>query len=250
MNIQPAEQRVPLNPDVPAMLDVVSIFYTIQGEGPFAGRPAVFIRLAGCNLQCPGCDTNYTEGRRMIMPADIDFADLGISPGAFPLLVVITGGEPFRQPEALVELIDCLLHNDCIVQIETNGTLGVPELWFHRLEHMTTMGALTVVCSPKAGKVHPTIQELVHCGLSAYKYVLHADSVSPVDGLPLRALDHPAPRQGVARPDGAQPHEVYLQPYDSGDPVENARHLEAVKRSCMTYGYRLCLQQHKILNME
>ena len=46
-------------------LQVNSIFYTIQGEGPFAGRPAIFIRLAGCNLQCPGCDTEYTKRQTM-----------------------------------------------------------------------------------------------------------------------------------------------------------------------------------------
>ena len=40
--------------------DVHSIFPTIQGEGPFVGQPAIFIRLAGCNLQCPACDTDYT----------------------------------------------------------------------------------------------------------------------------------------------------------------------------------------------
>ena len=42
-------------------LDVHSIFHTIQGEGPYCGHPAVFIRLAGCNLQCPGCDTGRSD---------------------------------------------------------------------------------------------------------------------------------------------------------------------------------------------
>src|SRR3954467_9071958 len=44
-------------------LSIHSIFYTLQGEGPYSGCPAVFMRLAGCNLQCPGCDTDYTSGQ-------------------------------------------------------------------------------------------------------------------------------------------------------------------------------------------
>ena len=58
-------------------LEVVDLWQTIQGEGPFAGMRAIFIRLAGCNLQCPFCDTDYTSKRetlevRMIYQKAID----------------------------------------------------------------------------------------------------------------------------------------------------------------------------------
>jgi len=49
-----------------SILDFHSMFFTIQGEGPFAGHRSIFVRLAGCNLQCPGCDTEYTQGRSVV----------------------------------------------------------------------------------------------------------------------------------------------------------------------------------------
>ena len=61
-NTQPAEKQVKSSG---LILAINSIFYTIQGEGPFAGSPAVFVRLAGCNLQCPMCDTEYTSRQQM-----------------------------------------------------------------------------------------------------------------------------------------------------------------------------------------
>ena len=78
------------------LLKVHSIFMTIQGEGPFSGHPAVFIRLAGCNLACPFCDTEYTENAVTMTIPEIRKAVRNahtVNKG----LVVITGGEPFRQ---------------------------------------------------------------------------------------------------------------------------------------------------------
>jgi 7-carboxy-7-deazaguanine synthase len=102
---------------------------------------------------------------------------------------------------------------------------------------------VTIVCSPKAGKINP-VTELY---TAAFKYVLSHDSVDPVDGLPILALNHSAsPR--VARPTSkGQP--VYLQPMDAKDDTINALNVEAVKQSCMTHGYILQLQTHKIINV-
>jgi len=63
LNQQLAEKRVERQDGA---LEIIDIFPTIQGEGPFAGEPAIFVRLAGCVLQCPLCDTDYTSGRRLI----------------------------------------------------------------------------------------------------------------------------------------------------------------------------------------
>lgn len=230
-NTQAIEVRDVSSPD---LLDVHSIFYTIQGEGPFAGHPAVFIRLAGCNLQCPGCDTDYTSQRRKMSVTEITNQYIKVSEGSefFPL-VVITGGEPFRQN--LKDLVERLAHF-CQIQIETNGVLPIPN---------DLPRGVGIVCSPKTSKINPkNINRL-----SALKYVLHADSVDPDDGLPVKALDHNNSGK-VARPPEIFGRPIYVQPMDCKDEAQNARNLEAAIKSCMTYGYTLQLQIHKIIGVE
>lgn len=216
-------------------LDVHSLFYTIQGEGPLTGHPAIFVRLAGCNLQCPGCDTEYTSAllRQRMSPEAVVAEVQRKHPG--PRLVVITGGEPFRQSIGLFTQL--LEDTGYQIQIETNGTLPPPP----------GLAASTwVVVSPKTGKVHPDTAAIA----VAWKYVLDSEHVDPEDGLPTHALDHTAsPR--LARPPEDWPlGAVYVQPADERDITRTNRNLEAVKRTCLRHGYTLQVQLHKILNME
>ena len=227
MNKQPITKQ---NLNEKGYLKVVNIFRTIQGEGPFAGIPAVFIRLAGCNLQCPMCDTDYTSDSTLSEPEFI-LNQVQELIGA-PHLVVITGGEPFRQN--LTPLVKLLIVSGFDVQIETNGTLYLQDFPYR---------FVTVVCSPKTGGLNKKL--LKH--ISAYKYVLSADAVSEQDGLPIEALGH------IAWPEVARPPlraRVFLQPVDTGDKKENERHLKATIDSCLTFGHTLGLQLHKIINME
>jgi 7-carboxy-7-deazaguanine synthase len=133
-------------------LKVTSIFPTLQGEGPFAGRPAVFIRLAYCNLKCDFCDTWFDSGDNMTF-AEIDQA-IEEACKRYPQwrtykpMLVFTGGEPLMQPN----LSEYLLHRSTrehpfhrenqLVQIETNGNFAAPNLpwWVH------------VVISPKVNE--------------------------------------------------------------------------------------------------
>ena len=215
-------------------LDVHSIFTTIQGEGPHAGRSAVFIRLAGCNLQCSLCDTDYTTGRRMMKVEDIV---LEVYKRSSSGLIVITGGEPFRQ--VLRPLISGLqVAGNYIIQIETNGTLCERDLPF----------GTELVISPKAGKLAQAIYDQPKA-VSAFKYVLKADDIVESDGLPRRALDHPASPMVARPPEWVSNRKVYVQPADEQDPVANRRNLEACIAAVHKFGYTLSIQQHKIIGL-
>lgn len=237
MNIQPIEKRV-LHDD--GYLVVHSIFKTIQGEGPFCGTPCVFVRLAGCNLQCPACDTDYTSKRREMGPYEIlaEVNELWRTHGWRPGLVVITGGEPFRQH--LAHLFSVLMRNGYWVQVESNGTLP-PPVWDYRQDTSKRYGVY-IVCSPKTGKLHPDILEHA-CAL---KYVVRAGQVDR-DGLPFNALDM---RHRPMRPPEGWERPIYIQPLDSGDPVENAAHTSEAVASCLEHGYTLQLQIHKLVGVE
>ncbi|QGH75253.1 QueE-like radical SAM domain [Mycobacterium phage Quesadilla] len=101
---------------------------TLQGEGPFAGRPVQFLRLMGCNLSCSWCDTPYTwDGSRFNLRKETmaltaqECADL-LTPG---LDLVLSGGEPLlhQANPGLLYLLDCATAAGCRVHVETNGTI-------------------------------------------------------------------------------------------------------------------------------
>ncbi len=214
---------------------VHSIFYTLQGEGPFSGRAALFVRLAGCNLQCPGCDTEYSQGAEefhVSTALDMVIEQLDANAKAKPI-VVITGGEPFRQNIAM--FANTLIALGHTVQIETNGTLPASKGLSEQA---------VIVCSPKTGSVNPKLWPRI----SAYKFVASAFDLMD-DGLPSKALGHSA-RPHLARPHATFTGPVYLQPMDEQDWELNKANAQAVVASCMRHGYILCLQAHKIVGVE
>ncbi|MDR3326714.1 MAG: 7-carboxy-7-deazaguanine synthase QueE [Prevotellaceae bacterium] len=107
---------------------VVEIFYSLQGEGANTGKPAVFVRLAGCNLDCSYCDTDWKSGKEMSVE------EILLEIKKYPSKMVIwTGGEPTLQLtdewlSHFSEFYNC---------IETNGTNSVPS------------GIDYISCSPK-----------------------------------------------------------------------------------------------------
>jgi 7-carboxy-7-deazaguanine synthase (Cx14CxxC type) len=133
---------------------VKELFYTLQGEGLRAGRPAVFCRFAGCNLWsgleedratavCRFCDTDFvgtdgTLGGKFATADSLAAAIAALWPaGAAHRYVVLTGGEPLLQVDAA--LIDALHAAKFEIAVETNGTVPAPQ------------GIDWLCVSPKAG---------------------------------------------------------------------------------------------------
>ena len=234
LNTQPVEKQ---EEGTGETLDVFKIWLTLQGEGPFAGTPALFVRLAGCNLSssCPRCDTDYTSHRERLTLKQIlvDKIEELCKDRAIPRLIVLTGGEPFRQ--SIGQFANKAIGYGFKVQVETNGTLFQPNMPYMDWR-------FSIVCSPKSPKLN---QQLVPF-IRAYKYIIQAGQVDPLDGLPLTSMGNTS---SIARPDD-KVKEVFLQPLDEQDPEANKRNTQAAIDSCLRFGYRLSYQIHKLVGLE
>lgn len=218
-----------------AELDIQDIFYTIQGEGPFSGHRALFIRLAGCNFQCPACDTDYTSTRkRMSVDEILDEMANREDLCHDDKLVVITGGEPFRQSISM--LANTLLKTGYHVQVETNGSVPFPSDLSKNVH---------IVCSPKS----KSIPRANLARIDSFKYVLDHRNIDPGDMLPLFALEH-IDGKGVARPPVAFSGPVYVLPMDTPDVQDYYKNVQACKNACLEYGRILQFQIHKILEVK
>lgn len=203
------------------LLEVQDIFPTFQGEGPLAGRAAVFIRLGGCNLSCSFCDTEFESYDRRPLSAILGRART-LSAAMTNPLAVITGGEPLRQP--IGPLCEALLDDGFAVQIETNGTLWRP---IDERVH--------VICSPKAGSSgYGPLRGDIAGRADALKFIISATQTPYID---VPALGQPASTP------------VYVQPMDTLDPATNARNLAYTIRLAHQHGYLLSLQLHKYIGV-
>ncbi|MBP5784133.1 MAG: 7-carboxy-7-deazaguanine synthase QueE [Methanobrevibacter sp.] len=111
-------------------IKVSEIFTSFQGEGPYVGTPATFLRLYGCNLNCEWCDTDISTYEMLSVD---DVAEILITQMEFNNIktLIITGGEPTLQMEEVKRLIK-ELPDDIRIQMETNGSLFeyIPEVEF------------------------------------------------------------------------------------------------------------------------
>ncbi len=98
---------------------LIETYKSVQGESSFAGLPCVFVRLAGCNLRCSWCDSEYTfQGG---YKQSLDEVERAIEELAPVKLVEFTGGEPMLQAKELLPLMDRLLAKGYELMIETSG---------------------------------------------------------------------------------------------------------------------------------
>lgn len=212
-------------------------FYTIQGEGPYAGCPAMFLRLHGCPLRCHFCDTNFSspDDPRLAVSQIIDMmvAMWPVTHIQSRPLAVITGGEPLRQN--LEPLITELLEMGWLVQIETAGIF-----WQNILDNED----VEVVVSPKTEEIQPRIHDVA----AAFKYVIKHGEIDPNDGLPFTSTQVlGGKKHRLARPRLNAP--VYLSPMDEGEENLNALNRRTVAEMAMTFGYRAGLQLHKFMDL-
>jgi len=215
-------KRPPVNSDG-TTLDVQEIFPTLQGEGPNAGTPAIFIRLGGCNLACDFCDTEFESfGNMQITDIVAKVADISTEDTGKKLqeLIVITGGEPLRQP--IEQLCQKLIDNGFKVQIETNGTLyrSLPE-------------AVEIICSPKnSGNGYGNIREDLLARVNAFKFII-SESDKKYSTVP---------EVGQSKYN----KEIYVQPMDEYDVEKNNANLALAEKLALERGYKLSIQMHKI----
>ncbi len=145
------------------MLELAEMFASLQGEGPFAGRPALFVRLSGCVAPLRSwCDSQFAWEPGESVAVDDLVQRIG---GYNCSLVVVTGGEPFLQWDSgLQELSEKLIGLGCAIQYETSGKVAIPE------QH----GGY-VVCSPKYLSGHYHFKEQNCRAINAYKFVVHEE---------------------------------------------------------------------------
>jgi organic radical activating enzyme len=172
-----------------SQLLVHSMFRTLQGEGPYAGCVAHFVRLGGCNLgaklACEWCDTAFAVGDSKAMTVDQIVAEINQAQTIDPNhLTVITGGEPLLQGGMLLDLVNELDKRGGSVQIETNGLYLAkhPEL------------AKYCVVSPKVAaisRVYPdmTKQCINTEDILGFKFVVEADPESDYHTAPNWAFE-------------------------------------------------------------
>ena len=195
------------------MYRVNEIFCSLQGEGFWTGTPMVFLRLSGCNLKCPFCDTDHDAFQEMTADEIVAAAKAAGGPCE---RVCVTGGEPGLQLDK--ELVDALRGAGYKVHVETNGTRPLPDVdW--------------VTLSPKED-----VQGLKGDGTVVLE---RADEVKVVyeDGVDEKWAAFPAAWH-------------FLQPCDTGDPEKNkallAETIDHIQRHPL---WRLSLQTHKLLNI-
>lgn len=195
---------------------ITSIFVTIQGEGPFAGFPAAFVRLAGCNRgakdplsQCGFCDTrfHFDAGREMYVADIVKEVASSFPATQSPCLVVITGGEPMMQDNVWF-LVKALIEYDYIVQMESNGDRLAPFF----VSDPVPVKDMILVVSPKARKTgYPKLRQEVLDRADVFKFLLDARPQSYYNTVPASFIEEHGDKITVS------PITVYKRPVTSGE---------------------------------
>lgn len=194
------------------MIRINEIFESIQGEGKYAGHPALFIRTSGCNLSCNFCDTKYH-----VNGEDISTKDLVTRIKASkPKIVVWTGGEPLLQFKDGIE--DVIAETrDKFHQLETNGELL-------QYAHFAHFGY--ICCSPKSSNTTATVWDKFNM-MSNFDIKL--------------VIDHEGFNSELI------PFATMLMPLTTFDPETDKLNQKYTWAASITYNKKFCLRQHQVV---
>ncbi|MCM1152521.1 MAG: 7-carboxy-7-deazaguanine synthase QueE [Muribaculum sp.] len=199
------------------MRKINEIFYSLQGEGHHTGYPSVFIRLSGCNLKCPFCDTRHEDG--VMMTDDDVIHAVNLYTAGW---IVLTGGEPALHIDSeFVRLLKKATGKK--IAIETNGTIPLPD------------GIDWITVSPKTGISGAKLDmDIVVSRADELKVIDLGQDLEPYFCLPCRQADTL----------------MYLQPCWDPDPeVCEANRLRTVSRVLSDPRWTLSVQLHRFLGI-
>ncbi len=190
-------------------LFVNEIFYSLQGEGARKGSANIFVRFAHCNLSCGFCDTEFESYRELTLDEILEECR------AFPCRnIIFTGGEPLLQLDK--DIVRAFKRAGYYLAIETNGTITPPR----------TLDWITV--SPKVAE-HVMARRFKGVHINELKYVRNKS-------------------QGIPRP-GVKADHYYVSPEFEGDYLDRENLTHCIELVKMNPGWKLSLQEHKLLNV-
>ena len=216
------------------------MFETIQGEGFHTGVPSIFVRLQGCPVGCPWCDTKHTwevnldaeqnavevlnktqESEKWFSATSVDILDLFQEQGYVAKHVVITGGEPCMYD--LTSLTSELIEQGYSVQIETSGTFEVKA---HEQTWVTLSGKVDM-----PGK-YDVLQQVIDRANEFKHPIAREVHIEQLEGI-------------LSQRENQQKALIYLQPIS-----QQKRATELAVETCIKKNWRLSLQTHKFIGIE
>ncbi len=215
------------------------IFYSIQGEGVNIGVPAVFLRLALCNLRCDWCDTKYTwdwehyEYEKEVRDMSLSAVEEEIT-GFACCHLVITGGETLMQARQMIPLARSLKKLGYFIEVETNGTLVPPQELSSLVDQWNVSPKLTNSANPvKQREVPRALNYFAGIPNSYFKYVVD----KPEDFREIVSLNS---KYGIARA------RTILMPQAVGK-TDLIRKSSWIVERCQEAGFRFSTRLHVLL---
>jgi 7-carboxy-7-deazaguanine synthase len=218
-----------------SLLKISEVFASLQGEGPSAGMPCLFVRLATCNLHCSWCDTKYTwDWQNHRYEDEVKLVSLASLAERVVLSnqprVVFTGGEPLLQQATLAELVK-ELPKSLVLEVETNGTIAPPIGLADRIDQWNVSPKLANGGDPEPLRIRPrALQSLRETDRAWLKLVIATLSDADEADALVNALDWPRER-------------VLFMP-EAQDKAQLRERSPMVARMCSERGYRFSSRLH------